>query len=205
MGVFVKICGMASGEDAREVAALGPDAMGFIFWSGSKRSVQPEMVAEWSKDLPDDLIKAGVFVDAGMDEISRAMDTAGLDLIQLHGSETPEFVNGFDCRKWKAVHLDRYQEETISDYRVDAFLVDSYSIGSPGGTGLICDWEAARRFVREHSVPVLLAGGLSPDNVSSAIREVQPWGVDVVSGVEKSPGRKDIEKVRAFIQACRNQ
>lgn len=202
MGVFVKICGVRTFHDAEQVSALSPEAIGHIFWPGSKRYVEPEIVAAWRKDLPAGILRVGVFVDASTDEIQRAVDTAELDIIQLHGSEPPAFCGELPYRKWKVLRLDASGHE-LEAYSVDAFLIDSYSVDSPGGTGETLDWARAREFVEEQSVRVILAGGLAPENVAAAIREVSPWGVDVCSGVEKQPGVKDLGKVREFIEICR--
>ena len=204
MGLFVKICGLARREDVEAVAALRPDAMGFVFWPRSKRYVQAEQVAEWVGTIPDTIRKVGVFVDASPDEVERTLERAGLVVAQLHGDESPETVGAVRPPRWKAIHLDRMREDEITGYHVDAFLVDSYSAESPGGTGRVGDWNQARGFVQSQDTPVLLAGGLTPDNVREAIRAVEPWGVDVSSGVEAEPGKKDIDRVRLFIEQCRN-
>ncbi len=187
------------------VAALKPNAMGFVFWRRSKRAVTPEQVAEWTRDLPASIWKVGVFVDSPLSEIGRAIKRANLDVVQLHGHEPPEVCNVIPVRVWKAVHLGRGDVEQADLYHVDAFLLDSYTAESPGGTGLVADWDRAREFVKTTRTPVLLAGGLTPENVREAIRKVKPWGVDVSSGVELRPGRKDVEKVRMFIQQCRKR
>ncbi|MFH0952747.1 MAG: phosphoribosylanthranilate isomerase [Verrucomicrobiota bacterium] len=247
MPVFVKICGLCSPADVRAVAELGPDAMGFVFWSGSRRHVLPDAVAEWTADLPAAILKVGVFVDATEDELRRTVETAGLDVVQLHGFQSlvrrslgegglekpaldfptrlpasPAGPRGAGwprtrawggqvfgkkagevSKVWTVVHLDRGAPAPDEGARVDAYLLDSYSAESPGGTGRVLDWNRAREFVRTSRKPVLLAGGLTPENVEEAIRRVQPWGVDVSSGVEQAPGRKDLARVRAFIQRCR--
>ena len=205
MGLFVKICGLASARDVERVAELAPDAMGFVFWPRSPRAVRASDVAEWVRGLPRTIMRVGVFVDASRRDIERIMRTARLDVVQLHGNEPWELCNALPFRVWKAVHLrDETSGFRWQEYRVDAFLVDSYSAGMPGGTGVKADWDHARRFVREVSpLPVILAGGLNPQNVASAVREVRPWGVDVSSGVESRPGRKDIRKVEEFLSICR--
>lgn len=226
--MFVKICGLCSGADVQAVAALEPDALGFVFWSGSKRCVRPADVASWTRDLPPGLLKVGVFVDAALGEVENTVRAAGLDVVQWHGfpmtgnavkpMETPR-PRGAEAlraeggpspaqmlesvRVWRVVHLDRGGPPPEEAAFVDAFLVDSYSADSPGGTGRVGNWAAAREFVARCEKPVVLAGGLTPENVAEAIRTVRPWGVDVSSGVELSPGRKDLQKVERFIRACR--
>ena len=205
MGLFVKICGLASGPDVQAVAALRPDALGFVLWPGSKRYAKPEEVGVWTRDLPPGLHKVGVFVDATPEEVQRAMEVAGLDVAQLHGAERPQDFAGRGLRLWRALGLRSAEEAVPGGWSVDAFLVDTYSAQSPGGTGQVGDWVAARSFVQRCPQPVLLAGGLNPGNVKEAVRAVQPWGVDVSSGVEAAPGRKDLAKVREFIERCREQ
>lgn len=203
MGLFVKICGIANEEDARDVAALGPDAMGFVLWPSSKRYAPPDQVAEWVRRLPSGILKVGVFVDAPAEVVRETLHRAGLEVAQLHGRERAEDFRGSAFRHWKALALTGDVKAAAQGWRVDAFLVDTYSSQLPGGTGQVGDWGAARRFVASTRTPVLLAGGLTPDNVREAIRAVEPWGVDVSSGVEARPGRKDMGRVKAFIERCR--
>lgn len=204
MGLFVKICGLAREQDVRNVTALKPDAIGFVFWPHSKRAVEPDVVAKWVAEVPADIKKVGVFVNASLEELRRAVETAGLDVVQFHGDEPAGLVDQVKAERWKVVHLDRTPREAVKTYHVDAFLVDSYSAEAPGGTGRVADWNQAANFVKEQTTPVLLAGGLAPDNVMDALQSVRPYGVDVSSGVESEPGKKDLERVRAFIEACRN-
>jgi phosphoribosylanthranilate isomerase len=203
VGLFVKICGIASEEDARGVAELAPDAMGFNLWPSSKRYAPPEHVAEWVRRLPPSILKVGVFVDADPEAVRETLFRTGLDVAQLHGKEKADDFRAAPFRMWKALPLVGDVAAASEGWRVDAFLVDTYSSQLPGGTGQVGDWTAARRFVAVARTPVLLAGGLDPDNVQDAIRAVQPWGVDVSSGVEDRPGRKDMGRVKAFIDRCR--
>lgn len=190
-----------------DVTALKPDAIGYIFWPRSKRYVMPEQVAGWRALAQPGILKVGVFVDETLEHIAAAADAAGLDVVQLHGDETPDIPIRLrkmrpDLRIWKVVHLDRAENPTAN--AVDAFLVDSYSQTSPGGTGQTCDWDKARAFVSAVQKPVILAGGLHPGNVQEALHQVAPWGVDVSSGVEAAPGMKDLKLVKEFIEKCRN-
>lgn len=203
MGVFVKICGLCRAEDVEAVAALSPDAMGFVFWPGSPRAALPLEVGEWTRGLPAEIRKVGVFVDASAEEIREVVEVAGLDVVQLHGGEDPAFCGALGVPVWKVIHLDRLPSVALSAYPVDALLIDSYSAKSPGGTGIVVDWQAAAAFAVDAPRRVVLAGGLTPENVTEAIRAVDPWGVDVSSGVEAAPGRKDIHLVGAFIDQCR--
>ena len=201
---FVTICGLHREADVADVAALGPDAMGLIFWRPSKRYVEPSLVRSWTADLPPEILKVGVFVDCAVQEVRKIVKDAGLDVVQLHGGESPETCRGVPGRTWKAVHLDRDPGLDVEGYPVDAFLIDSYSGKSPGGTGITANWDRAATFVAEQQIPVILAGGLRPDNVRESILRTRPWGVDVSSGVEAKPGEKDLGKVKEFIWQCRS-
>jgi phosphoribosylanthranilate isomerase len=203
MSVFVKICGIANRDDALAVAALKPDAMGFVFWQKSKRYAKPSVVGQWTAALPASILKVGVFVDAPPREVRNAVLAAGLDVAQLHGSENLPDYAGLGFKVWRVVRPGKDAAALADAWPVDALLVDTYSPEAPGGTGQVGDWDAARAFVAASRHRVLLAGGLKPDNVAEAIRAVQPWGVDVSSGVEERPGKKDLDKVREFIEKCR--
>lgn len=204
MSVFVKICGLARREDVEAVVAMRPDAIGFVFWPKSPRYVKPSVVGNWVAEVPSAILKVGVFVDASSDEVQRAVSAAGLDVAQLHGSENPADFAGRGFGVWRVVRPGRDSASVVAGWPVDALLVDTYSPDAPGGTGRVGDWNAAREFAGAVSHRVLLAGGLTPANVADAIRSVRPWGVDVSSGVEERPGRKDLAKVREFITQCRS-
>jgi phosphoribosylanthranilate isomerase len=210
MPIFVKICGLANAEDVTAVAALRPDALGFVLWPKSPRAVRPEQIADWTRDLPPGLLKVGVFVDADPYAIRRAVKIARLDVVQWHGFpkagkahatlfQTLEKELAGVAKVWTVVRLDREPAPAF----VDALLLDSYSPGTPGGTGQTLDWTVAREFVAASRTKVLLAGGLRAENVAEAIRTVRPWGVDVSSGVEAQPGKKNLDAVRRFIEAAR--
>jgi phosphoribosylanthranilate isomerase len=202
--MFVKICGLANAEDVRAVAAMEPDAIGFIFYPKSPRGVLPEQVKTWVAGLPASLIKVGVFVDESAEMVNRTLRQAGLDVAQLHGRETPATCDAVDAVTWKAVNLRDFPDpDALKPYHVDAFLIDGYTETMPGGTGTKVDWERAAVYGHKLQSPMLLAGGLRADNVADAIRRVTPWGVDVSSGVEIDPGRKDLHKVRQFITIAR--
>ena len=213
MGRGVKICGLANAGDVDAVAALRPDAMGFVLWPGSKRAVTPEQLAAWTPRIPAGIRKVGVFVDATPDAVLRAMEQGGLEVAQLHGRERAEEFRGFPRPLWRAVSLrgdggaaPRLSPEdlaAIDGWSVDAYLVDTYSPTAPGGTGRVGNWALARAFVERASRPVWLAGGLTAGNVREALAAVEPWGADVSSGVERAPGCKDIEQVKEFIRQCR--
>ena len=203
MGVFVKICGICSGGDLEQISAFGPDALGFIQWPKSKRYIAPETVGKWG--TPEGVRRVGVFVDPTEAELVHAVQAARLDVIQLHRisnnwSVDPEQFGGVEF--WRALNPDETGFES-SAFTFHRFLLDSYDPKTVGGTGQTCDWNKAHEMVQSSEMPILLAGGLNPGNVAEAIRIVKPWGVDISSGVEIEPGVKDIEKVRAFISACR--
>ena len=206
--VFVKVCGITSVEDGQLAADAGADAVGFVFWPMSSRRVDPEKAARISRALPPFLLRVGVFVDAPAEEMQRVADQVGLDLLQLHGDESPESLGGLARRVLKAVRVGKgftAEEALRYDGRAAGLLVDTRLPGEtmlPGGTGVPFDW-ALVRGVRERASFLMLAGGLSPDNVQEALAAVEPDAVDVSSGVESLPGRKDPEKVRAFVRNVR--
>jgi phosphoribosylanthranilate isomerase len=206
--LLVKICGIRSLEDARFAAASGADAVGFVFWYMSPRRVDPEQAAAITAELPESVLRVGVFVDAPRDEIERVSQQVGLDLLQLHGEEPPEALEGLLRPALKAVRVGpRFTAEEALRYSKTAhgIVVDTRLPGEtqmPGGTGVPFDWSLVANLAEQ--VPFLmLAGGLSPTNVAQAVRAVRPDAVDVSSGVERMPGRKDPAQVKAFIEASR--
>jgi phosphoribosylanthranilate isomerase len=204
--VFVKICGITSEEDARLAAEAGADAVGFVLWPGSPRHVDAKTARRLADGLPPSVVRVGVFVDASRDELVRAADEAGLDLLQLHGSEPPEALADLPRRVLKAVRVGRdFAPHTALQYegRAAGLLLDTHRDGTPGGTGETFDWALVRE-VRRRAGFVVLAGGMRPENVKAALQAVGPDGVDVSSGVEASPGRKDPARVRAFVDAVRS-
>lgn len=202
MSGWVKICGLASGADVTGTVEAGPDFLGFVFWPRSPRAVTAAQVADWTRGgLPGGMRKVGVFVDQPLDEVLGIIETAGLDVVQLHGQQDGALVKSLPRPCWKAVHLDRPGGELPGG--LAALLVDSGTVAMPGGTGVRVDTERAAAFVRAQKCKVLLAGGLKADTVADAIRRVRPAGVDVSSGVERAPGQKDLDAVRAFVSAAR--
>ncbi|MGA0333733.1 MAG: phosphoribosylanthranilate isomerase [Kiritimatiellia bacterium] len=200
---FIKICGLANRQDVEETLALAPDALGFIFYAKSPRAVTPEQVGEWTRDLvPPTMKKVGVFVDATVEEMHRAAGIAGLDILQLHGRENAETVSALELPVWKVLHLDRLPEGW-EQLPVEALLIDSGTVEMPGGTGVSVNTGAAAEFICKSNLPVVLAGGLKAGTVGEVIREVRPCGVDVSSGVELAPGRKDMPSVAEFIRNAR--
>jgi phosphoribosylanthranilate isomerase len=204
MDVFVKICGIANRHDLEEVVALKPNALGFILWPGSPRNVDPDELASWLRSVSTNALKVGVFVKPDLREAARLARRIGLDVVQVHGEVETHALDVEGVKVWQAVHADRMKPgEAGLRGRVDAYVADTYSKELPGGTGRTGNWEAVRGLVQTSATPVLLAGGLHPGNVREAIRAVRPWGVDVSSGVEERPGKKNVEKVREFIRLCR--
>ena len=202
MSLRVKVCGFAREEDALQVAALKPYAMGFNFWEGSPRYVAPAEVGRWETGA--DIQRVGVFVDASLEEMQQVIEEARLDVVQLHGDwETVPDVAELGRLVWKVIHLKKEQPADWQAYPVDAYLLDSYSDAMPGGTGTVVDWAQARQFVEDSTRPVYLAGGLHAGNVQEAVAQVGPAGVDSSSRLESAPGIKDIQKVREYISTCR--
>jgi phosphoribosylanthranilate isomerase len=200
--VKVKVCGTTRLKDALLAVECGADAIGFIFYKKSPRCVTAKTAKEICSKLPPFVQRVGVFVNETAEKINRIADRCGLDAVQLHGDESPAFCKKIRHRVIKAVRVkDPGSLKDLSRYPVDGFLLDTYKEDQWGGTGKVFDWELAAR-AKKYG-PVILAGGLNPRNVKAAIQKVQPYGVDVSSGVEQSPGKKDPKKVKAFLKAVR--
>lgn len=199
----IKICGMTNLRDCLQAIEAGADYLGFIRVPESPRHLSPEQVRDIVQALPREIMKVGVFADHTAVGVCDEMDFCGLDIAQLHGDEPAEEACEIGAeRVWKMVHLQAPEEvEEWQDYPAALLLADSVVRGRRGGTGVACDWPLVAALSRLR--PVILAGGLNPVTVSEAVRLVQPYGVDVCSGVEALPGQKDPEKVRAFIEAIR--
>ena len=184
--MFVKICGITNREDALAAVDAGARALGFIFYPPSPRAVTSAQLQSWIGDIPAGIWKVGVFVDEDPDSIERICAQLGLDIAQLHGSETPD-RHPRAVRIWKAFRV-KDAATRVPDYPAEAILID----------GPAYDWSQTAHFTR----PWILAGGLAPDNVREAIQRSKPWAVDVASGVESSPGRKDHARMKEFIEAA---
>jgi phosphoribosylanthranilate isomerase len=197
--VHVKICGITSVEDAQAAVEAGADALGFVFYPPSPRYVTPEQAGQIIRGLPPFVTTVGLFVDVPLDMVNGIAARCGLDRVQLHGREAPEFCRQVKQPVIKAFRIkDAESLAPLSHYSVSAYLLDAYVEGAlPGGTGASFSWELAAR-AKPHG-PVILAGGLTPQNVDVAIAQIRPYGVDVSSGVERAPGIKDHQKVREFI------
>jgi phosphoribosylanthranilate isomerase len=203
LSTIVKICGITSAADALAAMQAGADAIGLMFYEGSPRHVTIEAAAEIARQLPPFAIKVGVFVNAPEELVLRAITECGLNLAQFHGEETPDYCARFPVMTIKAVRVrDAESLKPLADYHTDAFLLDAYAPDKLGGTGASFNWDLAIE-AQKLGKPIFLAGGLTPENVAEAVRRVRPYAVDVSSGVESSPGKKDPQKVAAFVRAAK--
>jgi phosphoribosylanthranilate isomerase len=203
MQVRVKICGITTFSDALAAVQAGADALGFVFYEKSPRHVTPAQAARIIRELPPFVSRVGLFVDASEDQIRATLAEARIDTLQLHGEESPEFCGRFATTVLKAVRVrSRRSLKGLGGYPVSGILLDSFVPGQPGGTGASFNWELALE-AKHCGRPIILAGGLKPENVARAVAAVNPYGVDVSSGVESSPGRKDVARMRDFIAAAR--
>jgi len=204
MGLKIKICGITNLADARAAVEAGADLLGFVFYAQSPRCLSIKQAAEIVRALPLYVVKAGVFVNALKATVFRAMSECGLNILQFHGEETSDDCRQFGLMAMKAFRIrDADSLRALPDYQTDAWLLDAYAPGKPGGTGATFNWDLALE-AQKFGRPIFLAGGLTPENVAAAVRKVQPFGVDVSSGVESAPGKKDHDKIRQFIAAARS-
>lgn len=197
--VFVKVCGVTNEEDALLAVAMGADAVGFVF-APSRRQVAPQRAAEIVRRLPAEIVTVGVFRDESRDRVVETAHRARLRAVQLHGHESPADTHWIHQRVSliiKAFAAGDPQLDHADEYAADAFLIDSATPGS----GEVFDWSLAEGAPSNRRI--ILAGGLTPENVADAVRVVRPWGVDVSTGVEAAPGRKDARKMRAFVEAAK--
>ncbi len=202
--IIIKICGIKTLNDARAAIESGADYLGFNFYPKSVRFVEKETCAEITSALKREhpqIKLVGVFVNSPVDEVKNILETCHLDLVQLHGDETPEMLEAFNGKAFKAIRLsaDGITDERMIADNAPALLVDAAVKGVYGGSGVTADWSVAAELAKKY--PLLLAGGLTPENVADAVRQVKPWGVDVASGVESAPGEKDASKMKAFVRA----
>ena len=216
---IVKICGITNIDDARAAMDAGADMLGFVFYPPSPRYVTPEQAREiiFAVRRPSSVVRrpssvvrfVGVFVNESLEHVRTAMETAALDLAQLHGKESPEMMRGLGTRAYKSIQatdLDTARA-MMATYRASlngnmpAFIADAPPAQLPGGNGMVADWSVAREIAKQF--PILLAGGLNVENARAAIEMVNPYGVDVSSGVERAPGFKDHAKVREFIKRAK--
>ena len=203
MSVTVKICGITSPVDAQEAADAGADAVGLMFYEGSPRCVSLEVAKAIVKVLPPSVARVGVFVNAEESLVRQAMRECTLNVLQFHGEESPEFCAGFGAMTLKAIRVkDESSLAELERFGTDGFLLDAFSKDARGGTGEQFNWKLARK-ATECGKPIFLAGGLTAENVTEAVRAAEPFAVDVSSGVESEPGRKDAEKMRTFVAAAK--
>jgi len=201
--VKVKVCGITNLDDALAAIKWGADSLGFVF-APSPRQVTRQQVIDIVSALPPFVCKVGVFVDSEIGEVREILGVCNLNLAQLHGSETPDFCQALFPRVIKSF---RVQDESVLNlipgYKASAYLLDSYHTKLKGGTGQTFNWEIAEKATQFGSV--ILSGGLTPQNVCQAVTQVQPYAVDVSSGVESEPGKKDHDRLRAFLEAAKGE
>lgn len=204
MKTAVKICGITRVQDALTAARCGAHAIGLVFYRPSPRYVTPDTAADIVRALPPFVTAVGLFVDAPEEEVREITARTRVQMIQFHGSETPEFCARFELPYLKAVRV-RPEVDLLQyarDFRsAKALLLDAFQEGLHGGTGAVFDWDLIPPAL---PLPVVLSGGLHPENVAEAIRRVRPWAVDVSSGVEASKGIKDASRVEAFVNGVRD-
>jgi len=200
----IKICGIKTANDALAAMEAGADLIGFNFYPKSPRHIDVGICRDIMAVMRQygHITYVGVFVNAPLEEIRGTIDTCGLALAQLHGDETPEMLSALDGRAFKAFRGIPSDVKGFTRSESPALLVDAAVKGVYGGSGVIADWSAAADLAK--SYPLLLAGGLNPENVADAVRQVNPWGVDVASGVELEPGKKDPSKMKAFVKVIRS-
>jgi phosphoribosylanthranilate isomerase len=200
----IKICGMTNKKDALEAADLGADMLGFVFYKKSKRYVEPGTARDIINELPEAVKKVGVFVDEEKGKVLDIAGDAGLDILQFHGGESREYCKAFRD-EYGVIKAFRMKGPSglrgINDYDADYYLFDTAAGDSVGGTGKTFDWKILKDF--EILKPFILAGGLDPGNVGHAVKELVPYGVDVSTGVELSPGKKDASLMKKFIETVR--
>jgi phosphoribosylanthranilate isomerase len=205
-GTRIKFCGITNVDDAQAAVAAGAWAVGMIFWRGSRRRCRPTAAVEIAAALRRQVELAGVFVNAPLDVVTATAEDVGLTLVQLHGDEGPAYCAEVSRRTGaRVIKAGRIRTgadvQALGPFHTDFHLLDSYQAGVPGGTGTTFAWEMAAN--RRTGPPVLLSGGLNPENVGQAIAAVRPFAVDVASGVEATPGTKDHARLSAFAAAVR--
>jgi len=203
MNLKIKICGITNPSDAQAAVEAGANALGFMFYEPSPRNVSLGAAANIIRGLPPFVARVGVFVNAAEPFIRQAIGECGIDTLQFHGEEPPEFCRKFaPLKRYKAFRVrDGASLKTMPQFDTDAWLLDGCVPEKLGGTGAQFNWDLAVE-AKQLGRPIILAGGLTPENVGAAVRRVQPYAVDVSSGVESAPGRKDARKLRDFIAAA---
>ena len=204
MSTRVKICGITSVADGLMAAEAGADMIGLMFYEQSPRYITLAQAVEISRALSPHVMRVGVFVNPSEDQVMRAISECQLGLLQFHGDEPSMFCTQFGVMSMKAIRVrDASSIEQLAHYQTEAFLLDAHSKSGLGGTGEKFNWDLAKA-AEKYGKPLFLAGGLTPENVAEAVRIVRPFAVDVSSGVESAPGKKDPAKVAAFIKAAKS-
>jgi phosphoribosylanthranilate isomerase len=199
--VRVKICGITNIEDALLAVRYGADAIGFVF-AESPRRITPQAAASITKQLPPFVSKVGVFVDELRSIVHDICEMCGLDTVQLHGEESPEYAGSLKPAVIKSIRIkDDASLKAMQSYHASAYLLDTYDDALRGGTGRTFDWSLAKK-AKKHGL-VILSGGLTPENVREAVEAVKPYAVDVSSGIEEKPGKKDEKKLKEFIKQAK--
>jgi len=208
----VKICGITQGDQARQIVALGADAIGINFWPKSKRYINFDEARPWLDKLNGTVTRIGVFVNADSEEITRVLKSGAIDYAQLHGDESAEEVDALlqkGLQVYKALGIKDYDAlDVIASYPGDTILLDAHAPTEYGGTGESFDWILGQLAVKQFSdqKKIILAGGLTPVNITDAIQQVQPFAIDTASGVESdTPGIKDLDKVQQFIETAKSE
>jgi len=203
MSVRVKICGITSVEDGLAAIDAGADALGFMFYEKSSRHVSVAAAAAIIRELPPLVARVGVFVNATASLVRETISQSGIDTLQFHGDEAPEFCSSFELKYIKAFRVkDEASLAQLGKYPESAWLLDAFVPGQLGGTGATFNWELAKK-AKTLGNPIILAGGLTPENVVRAVQEVKPFALDVSSGVEAAPGKKDAKKMAGFIRLAK--
>ena len=201
--IHVKICGVTSLNDAIMAANYGASALGFIFYEKSPRYISPEILKTWISNVPSSVKKVGVFVNKDVDKVNKIAEELDLGMVQLHGDESPEYCNQMIKPVIKVFRVNnKFDSIMLNNYQVATFLFDTYNKENHGGTGESFDWQSILQLNTE--IPVILSGGLNADNVLEGIEVVKPSAVDVNSGVEAAPGKKDEEKIKNLFTILKN-
>ena len=201
--IHVKICGITSFNDAIIAANYGASALGFIFYEESPRYINPEILKTWISSVPSSVKKVGVFVNKDIDKVNKIAEELNLDMVQLHGYESPEYCNQMIKPVINVFRVNnKFDSIMLNNYQVATFLFDTYNKENRGGTGESFDWQTILQL--NTGIPVILSGGLNADNVLEGIEVVKPSAVDVNSGVEVAPGKKDEEKIKNLFTILKN-
>lgn len=204
---WIKICGITRRSDALAAQELGADAIGLVFYAPSPRCVSVAQIEAIVGSLPQPITVVALFVNPQEQQVREVIDSGLINILQFHGDESPEYCHSFGLPVMKAFRVGGEQDLNTSIARYpesELILLDAYDKQAPGGTGKVFDWQLAMQAAQDSSIKLVLAGGLTPDNIHEAVQRVQPFGVDVSSGVESSPGIKEFNLVKKFIEGVRS-